>query len=113
MVLSPRSSVDRLLQRAKLEIVRTRADVDHVARSGGSSRPTPTNPAVAADIGLVIEYGGHTGAVVDLTDSAAVIRVGSAQLKVPFGSDVRVDGLTVTAWCPRWGARVAGIHAGM
>ena len=68
-----------------------------------SSRPTPTNPAVAADIGLVIEYGGHTGAVVDLTDSAAVIRVGSAQLKVPFGSDVRVDGLTVLLGAPDGG----------
>ena len=48
----------------------------------------------------MIEYGGHTGAVVDLTDSAAVIRVGGAQLKVPFGSDVRVDGLTVLLGAP-------------
>jgi ATP-dependent DNA helicase UvrD/PcrA len=68
-----------------------------------SSRPTPTNPAVAAEVGLIIEYGGHTGAVVDLTDSAAVIRVGSAQLKVPFGSDVRVDGLTVLLGAPDGG----------
>ena len=51
---------------------------------------------MAAAVGLVIEYGGHTGAVVDLTESAAVIRVGSSQLKVPFGSDVRAEGLTVT-----------------
>ncbi len=42
-----------------------------------------------------MEYGGHTGAVVELTDSAAVIRVGTAQLKVPFGSDVQVQGNTV------------------
>ena len=48
----------------------------------------------------MIEYGGHSGAVVDLTDRAAVIRVGSAQLKVPFGSDVRVDGLTVMLGAP-------------
>ena len=34
------------------------------------------------------------------TDSAAVIRVGSAQLKVPFGSDVRVEGLTVVLGAP-------------
>jgi DNA helicase-2/ATP-dependent DNA helicase PcrA len=65
-----------------------------------SSRPTAVLPAVAADVGLVIDYGGHTGTVVDLTDSAAVIRVGSAQLKVPFGSDVRVQGLTVMLGAP-------------
>ena len=49
----------------------------------------PDAPAVAADIDLVIDYGGHTGTVVDLAESAAVIRVGSAQLNVPFGSPVR------------------------
>ena len=36
----------------------------------------------------------------ELTDSAAVIRVGSAQLKVPFGSDVRIEGLTVMLCAP-------------
>jgi superfamily II DNA helicase RecQ len=48
----------------------------------------------------MIDYAGHTGAVVELTDSAAVVRVGSAQLKVPFGSDVRVEGLTVVLGAP-------------
>ena len=47
-----------------------------------------------------MECGGHTGSVVDLTDSAAVIRVGDAHLKVPFGTDVRVDGLTVVLGVP-------------
>jgi DNA helicase II / ATP-dependent DNA helicase PcrA len=70
----------------------------HGTRS--SSRPAATAPAVAAEVGLVIDYGGHTGAVVDLTDAAAVIRVGDAQLKVPFGSDVRVEGLTVMLGAP-------------
>ncbi len=72
------------------------------ARQGkrNSSRPAAITAAVAADVGLVIEYGGHTGAVVELTDSAAVIRVGSAQLKVPFGSDVRIEGLTVMLCAP-------------
>ncbi len=64
-----------------------------------SSRGVAT-PSVAAVVGLVIEYGGHTGAVVDLTESAAVIRVGAAQLKVPFGSDVRAQGLTVVLCAP-------------
>jgi ATP-dependent DNA helicase UvrD/PcrA len=66
-------------------------------RSTKSASGTPT---VGADIGLMIDYAGHTGAVVELTDSAAVIRVGSAQLKVPFGSDVRVEGLTVVLGAP-------------
>jgi superfamily II DNA helicase RecQ len=48
----------------------------------------------------MIGYAGHRGAVVDLNDSLAVIRVGSAQLKVPFGSDVRVEGLTVVLGAP-------------
>jgi superfamily II DNA helicase RecQ len=48
----------------------------------------------------VVEYGGHAGAVVDLTESAAVIRVGGAHLKVPFGSDVRVQGLSVVLGDP-------------
>ncbi|HEY1650958.1 MAG TPA: ATP-dependent DNA helicase UvrD2 [Acidimicrobiales bacterium] len=61
-----------------------------------SPRPAPITPAIAAEVGLVIEYGGHSGAVVDLTDTAAVVRVGGAQLKVPFGSEVRVQGRTVT-----------------
>ena len=33
-------------------------------------------------------------------DAAAVIRVGSAQLKVPFGSEVRIEGLTVILGVP-------------
>ncbi len=72
------------------------------ARQGkrSSSRPAAITASVAADVGLVIEYGGHTGPVVELTDSAAVIRVGSAQLNVPFGSDVRIEGLTVMLSAP-------------
>ncbi len=72
------------------------------ARQGkrSSSRPAAITAAVAADVGLVMEFGGHTGAVVELTDSAAVIRVGGAQLKVPYGSDVRIEGLTVMLCAP-------------
>jgi hypothetical protein len=67
---------------------------------GRSRRPARSAPGVAAEVGLVLEYGGHTGAVVELTDSAAVIRVGTAQLKVPFGSDVQVQGNTVVLGAP-------------
>ncbi len=63
-------------------------------------RPTSTTPTVAAELGLVLDFGGHTGAVVELAESAAVIRVGTAQLKVPFGTEVRVEGMTVTLDAP-------------
>ena len=38
--------------------------------------------------------------MVQLAASAAVIRVGTAQLKVPFGTEVRVDGMTVLLGAP-------------
>jgi DNA helicase-2/ATP-dependent DNA helicase PcrA len=60
-----------------------------------TSRPVAVLPSIAASVGLMIEYGGHAGAVVTLNDAAAVIRVGTAQLRVPFGSDVRVHGRTL------------------
>ena len=73
-----------------------------VSRHGKRRSPQTAlkTPGVTADIGLVIDYAGHAGAVVEVTESAAVIRVGSAQLKVPFGTDVRVDGRTVILRAP-------------
>ena len=58
---------------------------------------------MAAEIGLIFDYGGHTGTVVELAGSAAVVHVGTAQLKVPFGTEVRVEGLTVTLDAPNAG----------
>ena len=69
-------------------------------RGRSTPRSGPSLPTVAADIDLVIDYGGHTGTVVDLGESAAVIRVGSAQLTVPFGSPVQVHGRTVRLGAP-------------
>lgn len=59
----------------------------------------------------MFEYGGHTGSVVDLTDSAAVIRVGEAHLKVAFGSDGRVDGITVMLGAPGAEPRLEAMQA--
>lgn len=81
---------------------------DQRQRQRRSRRPAATAPGVAAEVGLVMEYGGHTGAVVELTDAAAVIRVGSAQLKVPFGSDVQVQGRTVMLGAPGGGTGDSG-----
>jgi DNA helicase-2/ATP-dependent DNA helicase PcrA len=65
-----------------------------------SARPATTTPAVAAAVGDVMEYGGHTGSVEEITASDALIRVGTARLTVPFGSDVRINGLTVMLCAP-------------
>jgi DNA helicase-2/ATP-dependent DNA helicase PcrA len=63
-------------------------------RRTASPRTSPTAPVLAAALGLVLEHGGHAGTVIDVTDAAAVMQVGSARLKVPFGSEVRVEGST-------------------
>ncbi len=78
-------------------------------RGARASRRTGlTTPGMAATVGLVIEYGGHTGTVVELTDSAAVVRVSSARLRVPFGSDVKVQGRTMTLDAPGGGGGGGG-----
>jgi DNA helicase-2/ATP-dependent DNA helicase PcrA len=64
------------------------------------ARPTSTMPVVAAEVGLALLHGGHSGTVVDLAESTATLRVGTARLKVPFGSEVRVDGVTVVLVAP-------------
>jgi DNA helicase-2/ATP-dependent DNA helicase PcrA len=68
--------------------------------TGRSSRSTSNGPEVVAEIGLLIEHAGQTGAIIDLRNSEAVIQVGSAKLKVPFGSDVRVAGSSVRLSAP-------------
>ena len=65
-----------------------------------SAGATTTAPAAAAAIGLALEHGGHVGTVVELTDAAAVILVGAARLKVPFGTEVRVQGVTMALVAP-------------
>jgi len=50
---------------------------------------------MAAEIGLALDHGGHSGTVAELTESTAIIQVGHARLQVPFGSEVRVQGVTV------------------
>jgi len=65
-----------------------------------SPRPSRSAPAMAAEIGLVLDHGGHSGTVAELTESAAIIQVGNARLKVPFGAEVRVQGVTVELIAP-------------
>jgi ATP-dependent DNA helicase RecQ len=57
-------------------------------------------PKVAAEVGLALDYGGHSGTVVELSESSAVLLVGAARLKVVFGTEVRVKGATVVLSAP-------------
>ena len=61
----------------------------------GHRRPATLVPEVPAAVGLELDYAGHSGTVVDLSESEAVLQVGGARLKVAFGSEVRVGAATV------------------
>ena len=47
------------------------------------ARQRRTSPVVTAEIGLVLEHGGHSGTVVDLTESAAIVEVGALDSECP------------------------------
>jgi hypothetical protein len=68
-------------------------------RALGAHRP-PSLPTVEAVEGLVIEHGGHTGRIVEVTSKGAVHRVGTAQVDLRYGTDVRLEGRTVTLVAP-------------
>ncbi len=62
--------------------------------------PARSMPQVAAVVGLALDYGGHAGTVVELSESAAVVGVGAARLTVAFGTEVRVQGATMVLTAP-------------
>jgi DNA helicase-2/ATP-dependent DNA helicase PcrA len=53
-------------------------------------------PSVEATIGLLVEDKGNSGTVVELAEGAAILSMGAVRLRLPFGSDVRVNGQSVT-----------------
>ena len=53
-------------------------------------------PAIEATLGLVVEDRGNAGTVVELAEEAAILSMGASRLRITFGSDVRVDGKSVT-----------------
>jgi hypothetical protein len=61
-------------------------------------------PAVEAALGLLVEDRGNIGTIVELTEEAAILSMGTARLRISFGSDVRVDGKSVTLVGPGQGA---------
>ena len=66
-------------------------------RARASRRPARSMPQVPAEVGLALDYGGHAGAVVDLTESAAVLQVG-ARTTDGAPSDPRC-GCREPRWC--------------
>jgi hypothetical protein len=68
-------------------------------------------PVVEAIPGLVVEDRGNTGTVVEVTAEAAVLSIGAVRLRVALGSDVRVDGRSVTLVGPGTGTTTGAEQA--
>jgi DNA helicase-2/ATP-dependent DNA helicase PcrA len=86
------------------------------AAGGKPGRPVNVNgsvfrevglPTVEAVPGLVVEDRGSVGTIVEVTTEAAIVSLGAVRMKVALGSDVRVDGQSVTLVGPG-GASGAG-----
>jgi DNA helicase-2/ATP-dependent DNA helicase PcrA len=74
----------------------------------GSKAPLRSMPPVAAEVGLALDYRGHSGTVAELSEAAAVLLVGEARLTVAFGSEVRVQGATRVLTAPGAAEGAAG-----
>ena len=61
-----------------------------------------------ATVGLVVEDRGSIGTIVEVTVADAVLSVGAVRIKVALGSDVRVNGKSVTLVGP-----TVGVTAGV
>jgi DNA helicase II / ATP-dependent DNA helicase PcrA len=77
----------------------TTAGTGRKGRSAPKRRPSvlPTREPVP---GLTVEYGGQTGAVLDVGRHGVTVGVGEARVDLPFGTDVRCEGRTVTLVAP-------------
>jgi hypothetical protein len=71
-------------------------------RGGGQSasprskRRQPELPTVAAVGGLTLEYRGQTGTILEVGAHGVIVAVGESRSELPFGTDVRFEGRTVT-----------------
>ena len=68
------------------------------SRSGprGGKSSTPSLPVVEAAPGLTVEHRGQSGVVLEVGDDGVVVGIGEARVGLPFGTDVRVEGKTVS-----------------
>ena len=71
-----------------------RAPVQPIARAhrGPAGRPQREPMRVVAAPGIELHYGGHLATVVELRETGAVVRFGTARTELPFGTEVRVEG---------------------
>jgi len=67
---------------------------------GRGDRRRPSLPALEAAEGLVIEHGGQTGTICEVSSTGVVYRIGDARVDLQFGTDVHLDGRTVTLVAP-------------
>jgi DNA helicase-2/ATP-dependent DNA helicase PcrA len=66
-------------------------------------------PTVEAVPGLVVDDRGTVGTIVEVTAEAAILSSGTVRMKVALGTDVRIEGRTVTLVAP--GTVAAGAEA--
>jgi DNA helicase-2/ATP-dependent DNA helicase PcrA len=66
-------------------------------------------PKVEAVPGLAVDDRGTVGTVVEVTAEAAILLAGTVRIKVALGTDVRIEGRTVTLVAP--GSAAAGAEA--
>ena len=69
-----------------------RVKVDGRRGAASGRRPQRTPSGVMAVVGLELVHGGHSATVVEVRDTAAVLRIGTLRTELAFGTEVRVDG---------------------
>jgi len=87
-------------------------------RRNANAPPEARLPTVEATLGLVVEDRGSIGTIVEVTAAGAVLSVGAVRIKVALGSDVRVNGRSVTLVGPTVGltagvARTTNVEAAL
>jgi DNA helicase II / ATP-dependent DNA helicase PcrA len=68
------------------------------------ARPTATESRISrsieARVGLVLQWGGYECIVSEVSDAGVKLTIEAANMSIPFGSEVRMDGATVTLVAP-------------
>jgi DNA helicase-2/ATP-dependent DNA helicase PcrA len=84
-----------------------------VPRAGGrrSKAAPPVLPTVEAVLGLSFEHGGQSGRILEVATDRVVVGIGDVRTELPFGTDVRVEGRTVSLASPGVPASAAAIAA--
>jgi DNA helicase-2/ATP-dependent DNA helicase PcrA len=76
------------------------AQTRHAASKGSRVFADITLPTVEAVNGLVVDNRGTIGTIIEVTEESVILSAGAVRLKMALGSDVRVEGRTVTLVAP-------------